>query len=470
MKKYLLLFLLVPGLLFGEAADVYQWLENETPQQQAWVEAQKKRSELYFSNIPSRDVIEERMTEVADFEKVGLPERRGQILYYFKHRLGDDKTILARQVNGKEEILVDPNLSCEVVNLIGFSVSPDGQTLAYGLSLAGSDEHVWRFIDLKTKSSLTDRLEQIQFSEVSWDESEQAVYYIRNCTQLFLHRVGTDPAQDILLYETLEGVQIFDPESVLEGEYILLMEREWVVNNNRYILVDLQNPPRMVELIPPSTDVEVTFVGEARGKLFFMTDEGCHYGKLISADLHCRKTVIPEQDDVLQEVEVVGDYLICAYYKNATAELKVFNLEGQWVDDIALPGKGSVSITSSTHSPFLYYSYTDFKTPSYLYAYHPEVRRSIPFFTPKLHFDPSLFYNRTGLVPKQRWDIHPSLSDVQQRSQNRCLNTYLTVWLWRFRYFDDPLFSLRFSCVDRVWRRFGYPQFTRWKRIWDRLV
>ena len=63
---------------FGtEVADPYRWLEDDNSDETArWVEAQNKITFTYLENIPQRNAIKERLTEIWDYEKVSAPFKR----------------------------------------------------------------------------------------------------------------------------------------------------------------------------------------------------------------------------------------------------------------------------------------------------------------------------------------------------------------------------------------------------------
>lgn len=400
MLNALITFFLLASTLFGQDNDPYRWLEEESIDQQKWVAAQAERTEGYFAQCSEREAFQTRLTAIADFEKIGPPEQSGDALYFAKHRKGDNKTVLVRSQNGKEVVLVDPNQFDKEVSLVGFTISPTGNHLAYGLSLAGSDQHVWSILDLKTGHTLPEVLDEIQFAKVSWDTLGTSVFYVRHSAQLYRHTLGTETAEDELLYESPEGHLLFDPEPVMEGRGLLLTERPWSEKNNRIVLLQLFGictPPYSSYELVPAGDVEVSYVGEGNDELFFITDENCCYGKLISINSHGKREVIPEQEALLLDAVVIGDQVICVYYKNAAANLKVYDLNGNFLKEIPVEGQGTVLLKHSKSSNKLFYSFMDYKTPSTIFSYDPKSGQNTLVFTPKLNFDPADF------VTTQKW-------------------------------------------------------------------
>ena len=62
---------------FGtEVADPYRWLEDDNSAETAeWVKAQNKVTDHYLKGIPFRGKVLERLKEVSNYEKIGIPTR-----------------------------------------------------------------------------------------------------------------------------------------------------------------------------------------------------------------------------------------------------------------------------------------------------------------------------------------------------------------------------------------------------------
>lgn len=164
MKKIFLsiLLTLVSAAVF---ADPYQWLEEDSLRTQAWVDEQRALSNDYFSKLDTEG-IEAELRALMEQETWWLPKEKNGILYFCKRSTGENRAVLVRQAKGKTDVLVDPNCFDRELMLIGFSLSPNGRFLSYGLSIAGSDQLEWRILDLESGKDLPERLTDIQFSEV----------------------------------------------------------------------------------------------------------------------------------------------------------------------------------------------------------------------------------------------------------------------------------------------------------------
>ena len=83
------------------------------------------------------------------------------------------------------------------------------------------------------------------------------------------------------------------------------------------------------------------------GKIYITTDEDAPRYRAFVADAgdferEHWKEIIPQSDAVLQGTAVYGGKLYAQYQQNASSQLKLFDLEGKKLGDIALPAIGGV--------------------------------------------------------------------------------------------------------------------------------
>ncbi|MBR2052491.1 MAG: S9 family peptidase, partial [Bacteroidales bacterium] len=96
---------------FGtDVADPYRWLENDTTAETAqWVEAQRAVTEDYLSQIPFREDIKKRMTELVNYERYSLPSKRFNRYLYSKNDGLQNQNVIYIQNSLDEEpsVLLD---------------------------------------------------------------------------------------------------------------------------------------------------------------------------------------------------------------------------------------------------------------------------------------------------------------------------------------------------------------------------
>ena len=101
--------------LFGEAiADPYRWLENDVrtdPQVAQWVEAQNTVTDAYLETLPGTAWFNERLAELIDYERFGIPNKAGDRYFYsYNSGLMNQAQYFVRDGwDGEARLLLDPN-------------------------------------------------------------------------------------------------------------------------------------------------------------------------------------------------------------------------------------------------------------------------------------------------------------------------------------------------------------------------
>ena len=130
---------------FGtQVPDPYRWLENDTSAATtAWVEAQNKVTNEYLSQIPFRENLLKRLTELADYEKISAPVKKHGKYYFSKNDGLQNQSVFYVQdsLDGEPRVFLDPNKLSDdgTVALTGLYFSHDGKYTAYTISRSGSD-------------------------------------------------------------------------------------------------------------------------------------------------------------------------------------------------------------------------------------------------------------------------------------------------------------------------------------------
>ncbi|MCR9115891.1 MAG: S9 family peptidase, partial [bacterium] len=165
-------------------ADPYRWLEEpDSAETKAWVKAENELTFGYLAKLKNRSAIRGRLTELWNYERFGLPVKRGDYYFYTRNDGLQNQSVLfvADSLNGKPRQLIDPNAWSEdgSVDLANWTISKDGKLLAYAQATAGSDWKEWRVLDVASGEPLSDHLKWVKFSGVSWTPDSKGFYYSR---------------------------------------------------------------------------------------------------------------------------------------------------------------------------------------------------------------------------------------------------------------------------------------------------
>lgn len=143
-----------------------------------------------------------------------VPETDGPYAYYGRFRDGAEHSIYCRtpRDGGTETILLDGEELAQghdFFDLGETAHSPDHAQLAWSVDEAGSELFAIRTRDLNDGVDRPDVVAETDGSIV-WRADSRAFYYVRiddnhRTSQVFLHVLGTDPAQDQLIVEEPDG-------------------------------------------------------------------------------------------------------------------------------------------------------------------------------------------------------------------------------------------------------------------------
>src|SRR4051812_12391446 len=131
-----------------KVADPYRWLEDsDSPESRQWIEAENKITFDFLSKIPERPKIKERLTELWNYERFGVPHKEGQRYFLTRNDGLQNQNVLytLENLEATPRLLLDPNKLSQdgTVALKSMAMSDDGEYMAYGLSSAGSDWEEW---------------------------------------------------------------------------------------------------------------------------------------------------------------------------------------------------------------------------------------------------------------------------------------------------------------------------------------
>ncbi|MGH7721183.1 MAG: prolyl oligopeptidase family serine peptidase [Gemmatimonadaceae bacterium] len=405
--------------------DPYRWLEDTgSPGTRAWVEAQNAVTFAYLGAIPERERIEERLRQLWNYPKYGVPFRRGRNYFYFENSGLQNQSVLyvQRTLRGEPRTLLDPNtLSADgTVALTTLDVTDDGEFLGYGVSASGSDWQEFRIREVSTGRDLPDHLKWIKFSGLSWTRDGKGFFYSRydeprggnallsvNRNQkLYYHARGTPQSRDQLIYERPDEPEWgFNAQVTDDGQYAVITVSQGTDRRNRLYYIDLgsagspkvDNP--VVRLLD-DFDASYDFVGNVGTVFYVLTDLDAPRGRLLAIDINERarrnwKPIIRETADALRSVSLVGNRFVANYLRDAHAYVHFISLGGAVTDTLALPAIGTVGgLGGRREDSEMFYSFTSFLQPTTVFRYDFREKRSELFRQPKLDFDASRYETR----------------------------------------------------------------------------
>ena len=394
---------------FGtKVADPYRWLENDTAEATAaWVKAENAVTGDYLSKIPFRQTLKERMAQLYDYEKMGVPSKRHGKYYTFRNTGLQNQSVLYVQdsLNGEPRVVLDPNKLSEdgTVALAGTSFSEDGKYMAYVISRSGSDWREIYVLDLSTGELLEDHILWGKFTGVGWlgdgffysgydtpTEVEKALSSKNEFHKVFYHKLGTPQTADRTEYEGNEP-QMFHSAQVKADRYLFIYLSDG--ENASIMFRDTHSTDPSYHTLVGGMDSQCHVVGvdEGKGRIFVYTNKDAAMGKLVAYDLRTLEevgTILPEKGEMLVSVSQTGNgVLLAEYEKDACNKAFLYDTDGILLREIQLPLLGSASFSTSEKHDEIYYSMTSFTSPGIVYAYDKVKNKSTEIWRPHVDID-----------------------------------------------------------------------------------
>lgn len=406
-------------------ADPYRPLEDsDAPLTRAWIAAQNALAESVLDASDARAGIRRRLAELWNYPRAGAPWRRGDRWFVLRNTGLQDQDVLwaADGPEAEGTVLLDPNLLSDqgTTALAAMAVAESGELVAYATSDAGSDWRTWGIRSAASGEDLPDRIAWSKFASATWTHDDAGFFYGRYPQppadaaydapnldmELRYHRLGTDPAEDRLVFATPDHPDWgFEPEVTDDGRLLVVTVWRGTDPENRVYVADLADGVEAAEVRPLLDEADAAYehIATVDGTMYLLTDRDAPLGRIVAIDLAdpavALAEVVPEGRDALERVKLVGDRLAAVYLHDAHHRLAIFETDGRHVVDVELPGIGTiVDLAGRRTDPELFLTFMSFSAPASVLAVRMSdgaVREVRP---PSLAWDPDGFVSEQAFV------------------------------------------------------------------------
>ena len=368
-----------------ELTDLYRWLEEDTEEVAAWVDAQNEYADRFLGG-DTADALRPRFEELAHVTDYGPVTVRGGRYFQTVEAPDEDHGVLYVRESFDEEprTLVDPNaFDAEAASMNGYVVDPDGERVAYGYDEGGEEQYDVRVVDVDSGevsargghgdaaevTEVVPDLGRVNPGGFAW--TDDGFYYVRTGgpgggaqleKALYYHEHGADPEDDRFVTDAFgqhdwPGLEIDD-----DSRTLLAAVHEGTANSEVFLvdvdaggtagddadsepgddLVSESGDGSNSALVPLLTDVDGTFHPHVHdGTAYFVTNYDAPFSRVLSVPLAEAAAVaadgrtldpdelaepIPETDGVLRGITFVGDRLLAHHAHDASSRL------AEWAD------------------------------------------------------------------------------------------------------------------------------------------
>jgi prolyl oligopeptidase len=382
--------------------DPYRWLENAgAAETQRFVEEQNAYTRSVLEGVSGRDELRRRVEQLLTIGRVASP-RVGGDRYFYERRDGRQNQAVVYVRDGRQgpalqksdRALIDVNdLAPDgTIALDWWYPSEDGKYVAFGTSPNGSELSTLQVIDAGSGALLAEKIERTRAASVAWLPDSSGFYYTRYprpgdvpageemySRRVFFHRLasgdhasnanksGIDESGNSAGGTDASGMN--DP-LVFPADGVELAPEHWpnvaVSNDGRWLLVDVSEGWTKTELYLKDLSSEGPAASGSRfqritsgknflyhgevldGQIYITTNEDAPRFRVFKAECAAPgragwKEIVPESDAVIEgHAAIIGKRLFVHTIKNASSQLKIFDLEGRPMAEVAMPALGSI--------------------------------------------------------------------------------------------------------------------------------
>ncbi len=400
---------------FGtEVNDPYRWLEDDRSNEtEAWVKAENEVTFNYLNKIPYRESIKKRLEELWNYEKFSAPFKRGDYTYFYKNNGLQNQSVLYRQKDGETpEIFLNPNTFTKdgTTSLGGVSFTKDGSKVAYQISEGGSDWRKVIIMEAKSKKILGDTIKDVKFSGLSWMGNDGFFYSSYDKPKgselsaktdqhkLYYHKIGTKQSEDKIIFG-LNKKRRYVGGDVTEDQKYLIVTAAISTSGNELYFKDLSKPNSKLITIVDNFETDNYVVDSYENHLFISTNLNAPNTRIVRANVINALPknwvdFIPETKNVLS-ITTGSGYFFAKYMNDAVSQVIQFDRAGKKVREIKLPGIGTASgFGGKFKDKDLYFSFTNYTTPSTIYKLNPQSGISEVYKKPNIDFDSNKFESK----------------------------------------------------------------------------
>jgi prolyl oligopeptidase len=390
--------------------DGYRWLEYDTAANvKQWVEEENKVTFDYLNNIPFRNSIKNRLTEIFNYPKYSSPFRAGEYYFYSKNDGLQNQSVIYYQkgLDGEAKVFLDPNKLTEdgtaAVSLLG--TSKDDKYMAYATNMAGSDWQQINVIEIATGKKLEDELKWVKFSGAAW--KGDGFYYSRydepvkgkelsnknEYHKVYFHKLGTPQSMDALIFQDAKFPLRYYGAQTTEDERFLMIYVSEGTDGTEVYCKDLSANPKDFTMIFKGFEDNASIIDNNGDKLLMQTDKNAPNQKIVLVDpknpaMENWKEVIPEKAELLETVGTAGGKIFTTYLKDVTTRAYQYDYSGKLEHEIQLTTLGTATgFSGNRDDKFTFYTFTSFTYPPTIYKYDIATGKSDVFRKSEVKFN-----------------------------------------------------------------------------------
>jgi oligopeptidase B len=384
----------VADTLFADVrVDDYRWMRDKSsPDVIAYLEAENEYTAAMTAHIVelTETVYQEMVGRIKETD-LSVPYLDNGFFYYSRTEEGKQYPIFCRKegsLDAEEIVLLDQNELAkehDYFEIWAKNVSPDNRLLAYSVDSTGSETFTLYIKDLVTGELLPDVIPEIDHA-LEWANDSSTLFYTtmdeaRRSDKLWRHTLGTDPSDDVLVYnETDPGYGVWISRT--RSDRYLIMDVGSRDTEEQHLL-SADDPSGRFVLVHPREDGVEYYLSHRGDEFYIRTNDGAKNYKVMRAPVDAPSKdnwteVIPHRDGVkIERIEVFEHHLVVAEREKGQRRVRVMNLDTGDEHYVEFPEPVYAVYPSENReyeTTTMRFSYMSHVTPTSVYDYDMDTR------------------------------------------------------------------------------------------------
>lgn len=334
------------------------------------------------TNVFQKALFQEMKARIKEDDE-SVPYLYNGYYYITRFEAGKDYPIYSRKkesLSAKEEIMFDCNKMARgysYFQLGGLSISPDNTYATFAVDTLGRRIYSIKVKNLKTNIILDDEIENTA-GDSTWANDNKTIFYTHQdkvtlrSDKVFKHQLGTDSANDVLVFEEKDDTFNVDVSKEKSKKYIVISSSSTLTTEYRTLLAD--NPDGEFAVFQKRVrglEYDISHFGDS---FYIVTniDKSTNF-KLMKTPENATskdnwKDLIPHREDVLlEDIEIFKNFLVVEERSNGLNKIRIMPWNGKGECYLPFESETYTAYTTTNvdfDTDILRYSYQSMTTPS----------------------------------------------------------------------------------------------------------
>lgn len=312
-----------------------------------------------------------------------VPYKKNGYFYSTRYETGQQYPIYARKkgnLEAEEHIIFNVNDEAEghdYFQLGGLNVSPNNKLVAFAVDTISRRQYVLQIKNLETGKIYDDVIANTTGGSV-WANDNQTLFYTKKdpvtlrSTQIYKHVLGTDVADDVLVFHEKDETFGTSVSKTKSQKYIVITSYSTL--STEYQVLEADNPNGEFKVIQQrARDLEYS-IAHYEDSFYILTNkDGAKNFKLMKTSIHKTSkenwvdVIAHREETLLEDVSIFKDYLVLEERTNGLTEIRIKRWDNTKDDYLAFDEEtytASVYANPDFDTDILRYSYNSMTTPS----------------------------------------------------------------------------------------------------------